>query len=102
MRASRRLSAQEPDQRSGTRVTARPDEQFAPNRPIFSAFSLYIAMRERMDAVGACTVSPFAGTGGLHGVMTKRQGFDANHFFGRHGLCLVSPRVRTARTRAAT
>ena len=31
------LSAQLPDQRSGTLVTARPDEQFAPNSPIFSA-----------------------------------------------------------------
>src|SRR3954462_5752393 len=35
--ASRRLSAQVPDQRSGTLVTARPDEQFAPNSPIFNA-----------------------------------------------------------------
>ena len=42
MRASRRLSGQLPDQRSGTWVTARPDEQLAPNRPILSALALYI------------------------------------------------------------
>ena len=36
--ASRRLSGQVPDQRSGTLVTARPEEQFAPNSPIFSAW----------------------------------------------------------------
>src|SRR6476660_9634135 len=35
--ASLRLSGQVPDQRSGTLVTARPDEQLAPNSPIFSA-----------------------------------------------------------------
>ena len=37
MRASFRLSGQVPDQRSGTLVTARPEEQLAPNSPIFSA-----------------------------------------------------------------
>src|SRR5213594_3254455 len=45
MRASLRLSAQLPDQRSGTMVTARPDEQLAPNSPIFRRFALYIAVR---------------------------------------------------------
>src|SRR4051794_22437366 len=35
---SARLSSQVPDQRSGTLVTARPDEQLAPNSPIFSAW----------------------------------------------------------------
>jgi hypothetical protein len=30
------LSGQLPDHRSGTSVTARPDEQLAPNRPICS------------------------------------------------------------------
>ncbi len=34
--ASCKLSGQVPDQRSGTLVTARPDEQLAPNSPIFS------------------------------------------------------------------
>ena len=36
--ASRRLSGQVPDQRSGTLVTARPEEQLVPNSPIFSAW----------------------------------------------------------------
>ena len=37
IRTSARLSSQVPDQRSGTLVTARPEEQLAPNSPIFSA-----------------------------------------------------------------
>ena len=45
MRASLRLSGQLPDQRSGTMVTARPDEQFGPNRPICSRLELYMAAR---------------------------------------------------------
>ena len=51
--ASARLSSQLPVQRSGTSVTARPDEQFEPNRPILSALSLYIAMRSRMEMRGS-------------------------------------------------
>jgi hypothetical protein len=35
---SARLSGQLPDQRSGTFVTARPDEQLAPNSPILSGW----------------------------------------------------------------
>ena len=42
MRASRRLSGQLPVHRSGTLVTARPDEQFDPNKPILSLLVLYI------------------------------------------------------------
>ena len=52
MRASARQSAQLADQRSGTLVAERPDEQLAPNRPSFSALALYIARRSRMEAVG--------------------------------------------------
>src|SRR5262249_4272310 len=59
IRASLRLSAQLPDQRSGTSVTARPDEQFAPNKPILSLFALYIAMRSCRDEAGASTVVSF-------------------------------------------
>src|SRR5215475_8310033 len=55
MRASLTLSAQLPDQRSGTKVTARPDEQLAPNRPILSALPLYMAVRCCMAAAGAST-----------------------------------------------
>src|SRR5260370_31643636 len=55
MRASLTLSGQLPDQRSGTKVTARPDEQLAPNRPILSALPLYMAVRCCMEAVGAST-----------------------------------------------
>src|SRR5882757_9530429 len=58
--ASARLSSQLPVQRSGTCVTARPDEQFEPNRPILSALPLYIAMRSRIDeAVSAGAVLTF-------------------------------------------
>src|SRR6187431_3259464 len=49
--ASAKLSSQLPVQRSGTRVTARPDEQFEPNRPILSLLLLYMAMRWRMAAL---------------------------------------------------
>ena len=52
MWASARQSGQLADQRSGTWVAERPDEQLAPNRPIFSALALYIAMRSRMDGEG--------------------------------------------------
>src|SRR5580704_512939 len=63
MTASRLLSGQLPDQRSGTSVTARPDEQFGPNRPICSLLLLYIDRRaasepSRGEVCGACTVSP--------------------------------------------
>src|SRR6185369_14766563 len=63
--ASARLSSQLPVQRSGTRVTARPDEQFEPNRPILSALSLYIAMRSRMAKwvfVGAAVLTLIQGS----------------------------------------
>src|SRR6202023_4361019 len=53
MRASARQSGQLPDQRSGTIVTARPDEQLAPNRPICSLLSEYMARRDCREA--ACT-----------------------------------------------
>ena len=49
MRASRTLSGQLPDQRSGALVIARPDEQFAPNKPILNALPLYIARRPCLD-----------------------------------------------------
>src|ERR1700752_901725 len=55
-RASAKQSSQLADQRSGTVVAERPDEQLAPNRPILSALPLYIAMRSRMDALRASTV----------------------------------------------
>ena len=38
--ASRRQFSQLPLQRSGTLVTARPEEQLAPNRPSFSVLRL--------------------------------------------------------------
>jgi hypothetical protein len=53
MRARRAQSGQLADQRSGTLVAERPDEQLAPNTPIFSALALYMAMRSCIDAVRA-------------------------------------------------
>ena len=53
--ASALLSVQLPDQRSGTSVTARPDEQLAPNRPICNLLSPCMARREFSDGDGACT-----------------------------------------------
>src|ERR1043165_2048881 len=47
--ASARQSSQLADQRSGTLVAERPDEQLAPNMPIFSALLLYIARRSAID-----------------------------------------------------
>jgi hypothetical protein len=35
--------SQSASQRSGSLLTARPDEQFAPNRPSLKAFLLYIS-----------------------------------------------------------
>src|SRR5258708_40362430 len=55
--ASARQSSQLADQRSGTVVAERPDEQLAPNSPILSALSLYMAMRDCIDTAGASTVS---------------------------------------------
>src|SRR5689334_12022998 len=57
MRASRRLSRQLPDQRSGTSVTARPDEQLTPNSPICRRCGPYMAMRLRRLGSRANTVS---------------------------------------------
>src|SRR5262245_33394777 len=54
-RASLRQSGQLADQRSGTLVAERPDEQLAPNSPTLSALPLYMAMRSCMDAVRANT-----------------------------------------------
>src|SRR3954468_23119288 len=53
MRASFRQSGQLADQRSGTLVAERPDEQLAPKMPIFSALALYIAERSDSDPVRA-------------------------------------------------
>src|SRR6185312_15515493 len=52
IRASARQSSQLADQRSGTLVAERPDEQLAPNSPIFSALALYIARRSRIEGAG--------------------------------------------------
>src|ERR1700677_1976707 len=54
-RASARQSGQLADQRSGTLVAERPDEQLAPNSPIFSALPLYMARRSFIEALGAST-----------------------------------------------
>ena len=51
IRASRRQSGQLPDHRSAILVAERPDEQLAPNRPIFSRLPLYIAARSLIDAI---------------------------------------------------
>src|SRR5580692_6916874 len=51
--ASLRQSGQLADQRSGTLVAERPDEQLAPNSPIFSALPLYMAILFFRDAPGA-------------------------------------------------
>src|SRR5437868_11433524 len=55
MRAALRQSGQVACQRSGTSVAVRAEEQFAPNRPIFKAFLLYISTRWDIDpgSVGA-------------------------------------------------
>src|SRR5262249_47479025 len=52
--ASFLLSGQLPDQRSGTSVTARPEEQLAPNKPICSLLPPCIARRAFNDGEGAC------------------------------------------------
>ena len=53
-------SAQVPDQRSDTLVTARPDEQFAPNSPIFSALPPASRLRCGNDEFAFGTIIPQA------------------------------------------
>src|ERR1041385_8558778 len=55
--ARARQSRQLPDQRSGTIVTARPEEQLAPNRPNLSRFALPICARSRCDLTRSIPVS---------------------------------------------
>ena len=55
-----RLSAQVPDQRSGTLVTARPEEQLAPNSPIFSALPPVTRLRCGNDEFAFRTIIPQA------------------------------------------
>src|SRR5436309_7026540 len=50
-------SGQLPDHRSGTIVTARPEEQLAPNRPNLSRFALPICARSRCDVTRSIPVS---------------------------------------------
>src|SRR6185369_7711892 len=61
--AKRRLSGQVPDQRSGTLVTARPEEQLAPNRPIFSAWPPASRLRCGNDEFAIGTIIPQAWLG---------------------------------------
>src|SRR4051812_47413155 len=64
--ASLRQSGQLPDQRSGTVVIARPEEQFAPNRPSLSRFALPIAARSPCPTVGSmCSLAVNAPGGSL-------------------------------------
>src|SRR5712675_203839 len=75
MRASLRLSGQEPDQRSGTLVTARPDEQLAPNKPSLSRLPPCMDMRWRSEGLVSCwfiaqklvqgSIQPLAGGGAM-------------------------------------
>ena len=58
--ARRRLSGQVPDQRSGTLVTARPEEQLAPNSPIFSALPPASRLRCGNDEFAFGTIIPQA------------------------------------------
>ena len=74
MRASRRLSGQLPDQRSGTMVTARPDEQFDPNKPILSRLALCIERRSCADGLRASTGPSSFGAGAPHIDITLAQG----------------------------
>ena len=49
-----------PDQRAGTLVTARPDEQFAPNSPIFNALPPASRLRCGNDEFAFGTIIPQA------------------------------------------
>src|ERR1041385_5306480 len=65
MRAILRQSGQVACQRSGTNVAVRAEEQFAPNRPIFKAFLLYISTRWDIDpgSIGEARPSMFSTNG---------------------------------------
>src|SRR6187551_3911240 len=69
MRASARQSGQLADQRSGTFVADRPDEQLNPNRPSFNALALCIATLSFIDGEGR---SSKAGSGFLLPVQSIR------------------------------
>src|SRR5580692_8852859 len=73
--ATARQSGQLADQRSGTFVAERPDEQLAPNRPILSALPLYMAMRFFMDATGASTAFSVCNSCGDITALLGRQSF---------------------------
>src|ERR1700684_1998200 len=78
-RASARQSGQLADQRSGTLVAERPDEQLAPNSPIFSALPLYMANLFIIAALDAGMRSPWLRFGGdLTGnhLFTRRRKFN--------------------------
>ncbi len=78
MRTSVRLSSHVPDQRSGTLVTARPDEQFAPNSPIFSRLPPSSSRPRGDDEFAFRTIIPQA----------RRNGSPA---FGRTPASLATP-----------
>src|SRR5437588_10440172 len=60
MRANLRLSGQVPDQRSGTLVTLRPDEQLAPKRPSLSLLAPASGMRLQAGEFAFGTIIPQA------------------------------------------
>ena len=82
MRASLRQSGQLADQRSGTLVAERPDEQLAPNNPMLNAFALYIAVRCCIDAVWASTAFPLTTKPKRKSGLRSRAGLPAlfDHF----------------------
>src|SRR4029077_16859484 len=92
--ARRRQSGQFPDQRSGTRVTARPEEQLAPKRPSFSLLALFIAARGKLPISGCMLTPGFRGTRGQK--VSSFRGAAAGCEPGTHipGACVYGFRAR--------
>src|SRR5712691_6384189 len=73
MPASLRLSGQVPDQRSGTLVTLRPEEQLAPNSPSLSRLPPSSSMRLRRDEFAFCTIIPQAWRRQISPIVERRR-----------------------------
>src|SRR5262245_18903158 len=93
MRASARQSAQLADQRSGTRVAVRDDEQLAPNMPIFSTFELCMSMRSLIDGVCVGTAELCFGKGDVSCSATSML---ASSYIGKRGSAMHESRRQTS------
>src|ERR1700677_4080014 len=89
--ARARLSRQVARQRSGTIVTARAEEQFAPNSPTLKALSLYMELRPGATVSTSPTKTdfppPVSNTLARHGESTRGDRRTGSERENRRGAC---------------